>query len=88
MLFTLEKRKALSIKLPIQKITLLVESLAGRNFSGNKLSRTPLVKIRFRGYKLSRRPSIFPLFLYFRAVFRIFRLKFRDLVDKVQFRGD
>ena len=50
-------------------ITLKVESFAGRNFHGDKLSRTPIAKIKFRGYKLSRTPSIFALFLYFRAVF-------------------
>ena len=30
--------------------TLLVESFAGRNFSGDKLSRTQMVKIKLHGY--------------------------------------
>ena len=53
-------------------IILKVESFAGRNFGGDKLSRTAMVKIKFRRYKLSRLASIFALFLCFRAVFRIF----------------
>ena len=59
-----------SIFLPVLLLsTLKVESFAGRNFGGDKLSRTLMVKIKFRGYKLSRMPSIFALFLYFRTVF-------------------
>ena len=34
--------------------TLRLQSFAGTKFSGYKLSRTPEVKINFRGYKLSR----------------------------------
>ena len=34
--------------------TLKVESFAGIKFCGDKLSRTPRAKIKFRGYKLSR----------------------------------
>ena len=34
--------------------TLRVQSFAGRNFRGYKLSRTREAKINFRGYKLSR----------------------------------
>ena len=68
--------------------TLKVESFAGRNFSGDKLSRTQMVKIKFRGYKLSRTPQILTLFLYFHADFGKFWMKFRELVGKVRFRGD
>ena len=46
------------------------------------------VKIKFRGYKLSRMLSIFAFFLCFCAVFRIFWMKFRDLTGKVQFYRD
>ena len=35
-------------------VTLRVQSFAGRNFRGYKLSRTREAKINFRGYKLSR----------------------------------
>ena len=38
---------------------LFVEGFAGSNFGEDKLSRTQMVKIKFRGYKLSRTPSSF-----------------------------
>ena len=63
----------------------MVESFAGRNFSGDKLSRTQMVKIKFRGYKLSRTPQILTFFLYFHADFGKFWMKFRELVGKVQY---
>ena len=52
--------------------TLRVESFAGTNFRGDKLSRTPMVKIKFRGYKLSRTSQILVKFSYFDAIFSDF----------------
>ena len=52
-------------------ITLRVESFAGRNFSMDKLSQTTMAKIKFRGYKLSRLPFLFALFLYFWCSFLV-----------------
>ena len=49
--------------------TLRVESFAGRNFRGDKLSRTPMVKIMFRRYKLSRTWQILVKISYFDAIF-------------------
>ena len=49
--------------------TLRVESFAGRNFRGDKLPRTPMVKIKFGGYKLSRKWQILVKFSFFDAIF-------------------
>jgi len=49
--------------------TLLVETFAGRNFRGDKLSRTQGPKINFRGYKLSRMEEILAKFFHFHAIF-------------------
>ena len=46
-----------------------VESFSGRNFRGDKLLRTPIVKIKFGGYKLSRTWPILVKFSYFDAIF-------------------
>ena len=63
--------------LPPQKksqklITLRVESFVGTNFREDKLSRTPMMKIKFRGYKLSRTSQILVKFSYFDAIFSDF----------------
>ena len=48
----------LSVVICVEAFTLKVESFAGKNFHGDKLSRTPIAKIKFRGYKLSRTAKV------------------------------
>jgi len=67
--------------------TLRVESFAGRNFRGDKLSRTPMVKIKFRGYKLSRTWQILVKFSYFDVIFSDFSCNISRTPMKVRFRG-
>ena len=67
--------------------TLRVESFAGRNFRGDKLSRTPMVKIKFRGYKLSRTWQILVKFSYFDAIFSDFSYSISRTPMKARFRG-
>ena len=67
--------------------TLKVESFAGRNFRGDKLSRTSEVKINFRGYKLSRSQGILVKFSHFKAIFSGFLSNISRTPIKVQFRG-
>ena len=68
-------------------ITLRVESFTGRNFRGDKLSRTQMVKIKFRGYKLSRTSQILVKFSYFDAIFSDFSWNISRTPMKVRFRG-
>ena len=67
--------------------TLLVQSFAVTKFCGDKLSRTPRAKIKFRGYKLSRMKEILGLFSYFCAVFCYFLIDILQMNSKVRFRG-
>ena len=55
----------------------VVESFGGRNFGVDKLS--PLAKIEFRGYKLSRMGSILVLFFTFVQIFVDFWQDFATL---------
>ena len=67
--------------------TLRVESFAGRNFRGYKLSRTPEAKIKFRGYKLSRTLGFLVDFSYFDTIFSDFSSDISRTPMKVRFRG-
>jgi hypothetical protein len=67
--------------------TLRVQSFTGRNFRGDKLSRTTEVKINFRGYKLSRMLGILRNFSYFDAIFSDFLIDISRMPMKVRFRG-
>ena len=60
----------------------------GRTFRGDLFSRTTRTKIRFRRYKFSRMGRFLLLFLYFRALFDAFWMRFRESLGKVRFRGD
>ena len=67
--------------------TLLVQSFAGRNFRGDKLSRTPEAKIKFGGYKLLQTWQILVEFSYFDAIFSDFSCNISRTPMKVRFRG-
>ena len=59
----------------------------GRNFHGDKLSRTPMMIIKFRGYKLSQKWQILVKFSYFDAIFSDFSSNISRTPMKVRFRG-
>ena len=77
----------LTVRTLKQDSTLKVKSFAGRNFRGDKLSRTPEATIKFGGYKLSRTWQILVEFSYFDAIFSDFSCNISRTPMKVRFRG-
>ena len=67
--------------------TLRIESFAGTKFRRDKLSRTPMVKIKFCRYKLSRTSQILVKFSYFDAIFSDVSYNISRTPLKVRFRG-